>query len=85
MSWTETGKVISTASNLIVRIKFGQLLTFPNKGNYKKDDKITLLCKKGGDIGILECEHNATSNVPPDPPKVEDINYGDLEYLEDLE
>ena len=84
MSWMETGKVISTTSNLVVRLKFGKLATFKNKGNYEKGDSISIICTKSGKISILECEHTATASILPEPPEPEDVDYSKLEYLEDL-
>lgn len=82
MSWQETGKVISTSSDLVVRAKFGLILHFPHNDGYKDNDKLTLVFSDKGKAYILDSEHCHTSTPSEEPPEPDIIDYSLLDSIE---
>ena len=82
MSWQETGNVISTNSDLVVRIKFGKIIHFPHNDGYKDGDKITLIFSDKAKASILDSEHCHTSTPSKEPPGPDNIDYSLLDSVE---
>lgn len=82
MSWQETGNVVSTSSDLVVRAKFGRTFHFPHDTGYKDGDKLILIFSDKGKASVLDSEHCHTSTPSTKPTKPDNIDYSLLDSIE---